>query len=114
VRAASGRVKRVDYALGNPITLLEAEQPAEDAPVGGGFLEIVHVTALKEIAAWATSIHQTVTHFGFTPDELQALFEALPFDAVRRFVPIGEALSFDAIWDGYDLTRELCRFCKFS
>jgi hypothetical protein len=50
-----------------------------------------------------------VSHFGFPADELVAFAEHLAGRGVDRMVPIGAALTFSAIWDGYDLLREFTR-----
>jgi hypothetical protein len=52
---------------------------------------------------------QTVSHFGIAPAELRAFAETLAGRGVDRIVPFGSALTFDAIWDGYDLPREFTR-----
>jgi hypothetical protein len=33
---------------------------------------------------------------------------------ISRIVPIAQALNFDAVWDGYDLLRELTRTVRLS
>jgi hypothetical protein len=52
---------------------------------------------------------QTVTHFGFTAPELTDFARAVAGAGIDRLVPIGEALTFAAVWDGYDLLREFTR-----
>ena len=32
--------------------------------------------------------------------------------AICRIVPIGQSLSFDAVWDGYDLLRDSVRLIR--
>ena len=54
-------------------------------------------------------IAQTVSHFGFTKDELTGFASALGGRGVDRIVPFGSALAFSAIWDGYDLLAEFSR-----
>lgn len=52
---------------------------------------------------------QTITHFGFSPAELRALAQRAGARGVDRLVPVGEALAFDATWDGYDLIGDFLR-----
>jgi hypothetical protein len=46
---------------------------------------------------------QTVGHFGLKEDQLREFVTSLNGRGVDRIVPIGEALNFDVIWDGFDL-----------
>ena len=52
---------------------------------------------------------QTFSHFGFAPADLRSFAEQLGGRGVDRIVPFGSALTFSAIWDGYDLPREFTR-----
>ena len=76
---------------------------------GGGLLRTVMVNSHTQIIPFLGPQDQTVTHFGFTEEELTTM--ALTFGAkgVDRLVPIGDALSFDPIWDGYDLIEDCLR-----
>ena len=54
---------------------------------------------------------QTVTVFGYDPDEIAgALQRERTYDALR-VVPVGSALEFDPVWDGKDLIRLLSAPC---
>jgi hypothetical protein len=75
---------------------------------GGLFLEAGFDSA--EVAVRDLSAKdQTVVHFGFAPEEIRALAEAIETGAVDRFVEVGQALQFSAIWDGYDLLQQFSR-----
>ena len=52
---------------------------------------------------------QTCSYFGFGLHELGTLAAGLGARGVDRVVPFGSALSFSAVWDGYDLLGELTR-----
>lgn len=52
---------------------------------------------------------QTVSHFGFTPTELNQALVDHKNRSVDRLVPVGQALNFSEYWDGYDLLKQLCR-----
>jgi hypothetical protein len=77
--------------------------------LGTGTFPQSRVVSLMDLVPVVQRRDQTVTHFGFTEDELVSFAHALAGRGVDRLVPIGEALSFAAIWDGYDLIREFTR-----
>ena len=52
---------------------------------------------------------QTLTYFGFDRQEMEAFAQALNGKGIDRIVPIGQALTFNRFWDGYDLLQELTR-----
>lgn len=76
---------------------------------GAGVFTHMRVDRLPQVAELGEPRDQTVTHFGFTRPELQDLARAAGAKGVDRFVPVGEALAFDAIWDGYDLIGDFLR-----
>jgi hypothetical protein len=77
--------------------------------LGAGTVPFVALTTLDELIPVMTRQDQTFSHFGFAPDELTAFATALGGRGVDRIVPFGSALTFSAIWDGYDLAREFTR-----
>jgi len=81
---------------------------AEDR-VGGGFLVIESIADIAALIGRVRPAHQTLTYYGFTQAELTDFAKAATLAGLSRIVPIGRALNFDAIWDGYDLFRELTR-----
>lgn len=76
---------------------------------GGGLFFEAHMESLLELTAFLGRRDQTLTWFGFTPDELHALVQSLNGSAIDRIVPIGQALQFHRFWDGNDLLQEFCR-----
>jgi len=52
---------------------------------------------------------QTVTYFGIARNDILEWF-----DYVHRFVPVGQAMEFNEIWDGYDLPFELTKTVYFN
>ncbi len=81
---------------------------AEDR-VGGGFIVVEFITDIATLIGRVRPAHQTLTYYGFTTAELTDFARAATLAGLSRIVPIGQALSFDAIWDGYELFRELTR-----
>ncbi len=76
---------------------------------GGGLLRHYRLDRLEDLHGFAEEGDQTVTHFGFAADELRALAAELGQRGVDRVVPVGEALAFDLVWDGFDLLDDFTR-----
>jgi hypothetical protein len=76
---------------------------------GAGLFTHARAGDLSQVAQFGGQRDQTVTHFGFSRDELRDLAQKAGARGVDRFVPIGEALAFDATWDGYDLIGDFLR-----
>jgi len=70
---------------------------------GNGLFIEKTFTCLEDFTTSLTDRDQTLTHFGFSNDELTRAAYKLPFDAGARFIKIGSALDFSAIWDGINL-----------
>lgn len=69
----------------------------------------IHVDSLTDLLPRMRRWHQTVTYFGFEPDEMKAFARACNGAGGDRIVPIGEALTFNRYWDGFDLLQSLSR-----
>lgn len=76
---------------------------------GGGLVRHARLERLEELAAYATEVDQTITHYGFDAEALRSLATRSGTRGVDRLVPIGQALAFDVVWDGYDLIDDLTR-----
>lgn len=78
---------------------------------GGGLFLEYHISTLNGMLPFIHDRDQTISYFGLSKEELVQFIKALPGRGVDRVVPIGQALQFDSIWDGYDLfvyfTREV-------
>jgi hypothetical protein len=99
--------------LSNETTiLLLAPGEERGLAVGGGFLSLRPVASVDEVAASFTSLDQTLTHFGLSGPEFERLASLAASRGVARLVPVGGALDFDTIWDGYDLLSELTRVVR--
>jgi len=79
-----------------------------DGP-GGGLFYDVRIDELAELAEHVVRRDQTLTHFGFSADQLRTLARTLNGRGVDRLVPVGQALTFDRFWDGYDLLGSFTR-----
>lgn len=79
-----------------------------EAHCGGGLFFEVYVTDLTKINTIFSRNIQTVAHYGFSK---KSLLKWILNSSVApdRFVPIGKALDFDVVWDGYDLLESFTR-----
>lgn len=112
-QAAAGEARAVSRHS-NALTTVIAEGGYDGPPVGGGFLQVTYVAHLDDVARSVAENTQTAVHFGFDQAEIAAFASALPPFGLTRIVPVGQALDFDAIWDGYDLASELCQLTRVS
>lgn len=76
---------------------------------GSGLLYHIQVESLKEIADYVTDKDQTLTYYGIAEEEIAAFVKTLNGKGLDRIVPVGRALSFDYLWDGYNLLLELTK-----
>ncbi|MET0492689.1 MAG: acyl-CoA reductase [Actinoplanes sp.] len=108
--AASGAVSSMSFP-DNSVTSLDLTSVGA-APrrwIGAGAFPFAQVDSLEDLVPAMNRQDQTFSHFGFDPAELRAFAAALAGRGVDRIVPFGSALTFSAIWDGYDLPREFTR-----
>ncbi len=108
--AAAGAATSVRFA-GNAATAVELSEPAALPRrwLGTGTFPQARVETLTDLVPLVVRRDQTVTHFGFDRDDLVGFVRALGGRGIDRVVPVGDALSFASIWDGYDLVREFTR-----
>ncbi|MFJ1762634.1 acyl-CoA reductase [Amycolatopsis sp. NPDC088138] len=108
--AVDGLVKEIAFE-GNGLATLEltdaAIMPREW--LGAGTFANAQVDSLSDLVPIVLRKDQTVGQFGFTTEELTAFAYELAGRGVDRIVPFGSALTFSAVWDGYDLLAEFSR-----
>ncbi len=119
--AVEKRVHAYGLAAGGAVTAMAFPENAvtslvlagvADAPrrwIGAGAFPFAAVDRLTDLVPVMNRQDQTFSHFGFAPAELEAFATELGGRGVDRIVPFGSALTFSAIWDGYDLPREFTR-----
>ena len=108
--AATGAVTALEFPANAVTAMSLATVPA--APrrwIGAGAFPFARVGSLLELVPAMNRQDQTFSHFGFGPAELREFALALGGRGVDRIVPFGQALTFSAIWDGYDLPQEFTR-----
>jgi hypothetical protein len=97
----------------NLLTAAEVVSPEHtERRVGGGYLEYRFIPHLEALEPVLREHHQTLTYFGFTRDEMFTFAGRRADPGLTRIVPVGQALDFDFVWDGYDLPRELTRLVR--
>jgi len=101
--------------LSNETTVVELA-PSENrgVAIGGGFLSLRVAGSVAEVAETLTARDQTLTHFGLDGPSFAQLGALAASRGVARLVPIGSALNFDQLWDGYDLVAELTRVVRVA
>jgi hypothetical protein len=99
--------------LSNETTVIElVPTESRGSAVGGGFLSVRIAPSLAAIAETLTAHDQTLSHFGLSGDDFAAFAAQAASRGVARLVPVGNALNFDQLWDGYDLVGELTRVVR--
>ncbi len=108
--AVDGLVSGIEFQ-GNGLATLELADPAvlPREWLGAGTFANARVDTLSDLVPIVLRKDQTVGQFGFTKDELTEFVTELAGRGVDRVVPFGSALTFSAIWDGYDLLTEFSR-----
>jgi hypothetical protein len=112
--AASGRASSVTWQNTHLTSIVASAPERQDLRVGGGFLSVVFVRSLAEVASFIRDSDQTVTYFGWERGEIETVAASRTGPGVSRWAPIGTALDFDFIWDGYDIPVELTRLVRIS
>lgn len=75
---------------------------------GGFFLEYAAPT-LDALRDFVTPRVQTLSYWGFRPEELRRFVLEGGLTGVDRIAPVGHTMDFALTWDGYDLIRTLSR-----
>ncbi len=112
--AGSGRASSVNWRNTNLTSFVASAPERQDLRVGGGFLSVVFVRSLDEVASFIRESDQTITYFGWERGAIETVAASRTGPGVSRWAPIGTALDFDFIWDGYDIPFELTRLVRVS
>jgi hypothetical protein len=108
--ALDGRIReqhRLSSEL-STLTVTTLEDFQRDHP-GAGLFFVAYIERLEELFPFVSKRDQTVGHFGFAREKLIAFARTLQGRGVDRLVPLGQALTFNRYWDGYDLLQEFTR-----
>lgn len=74
---------------------------------GGGLFFQATVPDLGVLVPFLRRKDQTLAHFGFDASELRRFVNSANGRGIQRIVPLGEALLFHRLWDGFDLLTSL-------
>nr|WP_239565494.1 acyl-CoA reductase [Brevibacillus fulvus] len=91
------------------VQIARLEPEMREMHCGAGLFLELHAGSLSELAEQLTLKDQTLTVFGFAKTELVQFVRSAPRRSVDRIVPIGQALDFSPVWDGYNLLQYFSR-----
>jgi Acyl-CoA reductase (LuxC) len=100
---------KVKHFRNDSATLYMVETPTQELmhTCGGGYFYIQSIAQLKEVLPSMHNKVQTISYYGLYSEDIDYLAQMTAGIGVDRIVPIGKALEFDYIWDGYNLCEEL-------
>lgn len=81
---------------------------------GFGLLLNISIQQLRDLASYVEKRDQTLAVWGFSPDEILAFVAQCDGRGYDRIVPVGQALSFDPLWDGNNLFDILTRLVQVT
>jgi hypothetical protein len=76
---------------------------------GGGLFRHLPIGQLSEVLGFVDEGDQTVTHWGLDRESLREFAAQAGSRGLDRLVPIGQALAFDVVWDGFHLIDDMLR-----
>lgn len=74
-----------------------------------GTIHEVTLQAIKDVTPIVNERYQTLTYFGFMPEEIRSVIASQKLRGIDRVVPVGSAIDMDLVWDGYDIVASLSR-----
>ena len=81
----------------------------ENFRIGNGYFFEIYVKDIKAVNLNFNKKIQTITYYGFNKSKIEFLVKSSSLLNADRIVPVGRALEFDKVWDGYDLIRSLSK-----
>jgi hypothetical protein len=76
---------------------------------GGGYFYIKNIENINQLVNLHNPKIQTICYWGLSSKELDGLKLLANGEGIDRIVPLGQALNFNYIWDGYNLFDELSK-----
>jgi len=76
---------------------------------GGGLVRHLPVSRLADVLRFVDEGDQTLTYWGLDRDAVREFAAEAGARGLDRLVPIGQALAFDVVWDGFDLIDDMLR-----
>lgn len=96
----------------NYIKLLELSNNIDESSLhgcGGGYFYIKNILHTEQLENLHNPKIQTICYWGLNDNDLIQLKSLANGEGIDRIVPLGEALKFNYIWDGYNLFDELSK-----
>jgi hypothetical protein len=104
-----GRVNEV-LNTSNYITFSRLNSKEIPHSCGAGYLYYELLNSVSEIIPFVNDKTQTITYWGMDKYEIRSLIKEVNVEMIDRVVPLGHALDFDYIWDGYNIFMEMISF----
>jgi hypothetical protein len=104
IPSVTGAIKDNNYLY---FINLESNHPELIHSCGAGFFYVQHLDQLSDLKNLITKKLQTIVYYGLTQDDIAVITEISKGKGIDRIVPVGSALDFEYIWDGYNLLDEL-------
>lgn len=89
--------------------LRDCQTPFLKHTCGGGIFNVYSISDVDKLKEYIIPKLQTISYFGLDSDNFQRLQDLSNGEGVDRIVPIGSALEFYYLWDGYNLFDELSK-----
>ena len=89
------------------LTLAKIHKSSLPHSCGGGYLYYDLLESLDESKQYINERTQTISYSGLSKETIKSLLQDINVEYVDRIVPIGKALDFDYIWDGYNILVEM-------
>lgn len=80
---------------------------------GSGLFYEIHLDSLSNLPQLFERNDQTLSYYGLDVNDIKQVLSRSP-RGIDRVVPIGTALNFSYIWDGYDFFEQLTRQITFE
>lgn len=78
----------------------------------GGYFYEYDWRKIEELRDLVDEKYQTMTYYGFEPEELRKIVIENRLRGIDRIVPVGSAMDIGIIWDGYDMVGMLSRIIQ--
>jgi hypothetical protein len=105
--AADGLISNGSFFPGLCTVWSKPTASIRDLHIGGGFISHRAITCLDSIPIDQSV--QTLSYFGLTNEQVTRLATIGGMRGLDRLVPVGTALSFSPIWDGFMLWNDFSR-----
>lgn len=81
---------------------------------GGGYFYVKRAVNINELSFLKNSKYQTISYFKLSGSDIKLLLSLANGEGIDRIIPLGQALNFNYIWDGYNLLDELSKKIYFK